>query len=566
MYQRTEIRQRNANTNVGENEVVRRMKEKKQTTRVCKKCNREVLRSELEKNGDVCPYCGSYLRVHAYKRISRLADKNSFIEWDGNIRITVDKENVSYRNKLESSQNKHGLREAVVTGTIKIAGIETAIGVMDTRFLMASMGHVVGEKITKLFERATKKKVPVILFCCSGGARMQEGIISLMQMEKTAAAVNRHDEAGLLYVSVLTNPTMGGVTASFAMLADIILAEKEAMVGFAGSRVIEQNTDEKEEVNFQTAEFQLEHGFVDGIVTRQNTRKQLEEILQMHVKCKKCFKDIYKNKSKDASNIATELNSWERVKIARNYKRPISSDYIAKVFEDFIELKGDRVGNDDHTIIAGLAKFNGFPVTVVGQQKGKKTLEEAIYYNWGMASPSGYRKALRLMKQAEKFGRPIVCFVDTIGAACGKDAEENGQSIAIAQMLKEMSVLQVPVLSVIIGEGSSGGALAMGVGDEVWMLENAVYSILTPEGYASIIWRDNERAKDAAEVMSMDAESLYEMQVIDKIIYEGAPATVDDMDEVSENLKREISRFLAQYSGKKGKKLVNERYNRFRKF
>ena len=215
-----------------------------------------------------------------------------------------------------------------------------------------------------------------------------------------------------------------------------------------------------------------------------------------------------------------DVSPWQKVKIARSKDRPTSMDYIDRIFEEFEELHGDRTMGDDPAIIGGIASLNGYPVTVIGQQKGKKSLEEAKYRNWGMASPNGYRKALRLMKQAEKFKRPIVCFVDTIGAACGKEAEEQGQGVVIAQLLKDMSTLEVPILSIIISEGGSGGALALSVGNEVWMLENAVYSILTPEGYASILWNTNERADEAAELMKLTAADLFELGVVEKIFEE----------------------------------------------
>lgn len=194
--------------------------------RICNACKQEIQRDMLDRNHSICPRCGYYMRMHARKRILSLADKKSFREWDANMELSNPLNDSEYAQKSVETSAKHKLNDAIITGEMNIDGSQVAIGVMDTRYMMASMGYVVGEKVTRLFEKATKKKLPVIMFCCSGGARMQEGIISLMQMEKTAAAVRLHSESGLLYISVLTNPTMGGVTASFAMLADVILAEK----------------------------------------------------------------------------------------------------------------------------------------------------------------------------------------------------------------------------------------------------------------------------------------------------------------------------------------------------
>lgn len=322
---------------------------------------------------------------------------------------------------------------------------------------------------------------------------MQEGITSLMQKEKTSAAVLKHDEAGLLFISVLTNLTMGGVTASFAMLAVIVLAKKGAMIGFAGARVIEQNIGVRLPEGFQTAEFQLEHGFVDEVISHTE-RGYLSKIIKLHSKNSRNLRgsSITKVSNPVKSNIL-EQGAWESVLKARSIKRPTSHDYINEIFDDFTEFHGNKALSDDKAVVAGIASIYGKTVTVIGLQKGKKSLDESLYRNWGMASQGGYRKALRLMKQAEKFRRPIICFVDTIGADCGLEAEEQGQGYAIADILRTVPDIKVPNLSIVHGEEGSGGALVLGVANEVWMLENAVYSILTPEGYMSICGKTMEK-------------------------------------------------------------------------
>ncbi len=537
--------------------------------RECKVCKEKIERSILDKNYSICPKCGNYLRYHAHKRIMNLADEKSYKEWKWRENFSNPLNDQMYKDIVEKAKVKHNLDDAVICGEMKINGIKVLLGVMDSRFMMASMGHIVGERIATLFEVATKRKLPVILFCCSGGARMQEGIISLMQMEKTSASVKKHNEAGLLYISILTNPTMGGVTASFAMQADIIFAEKGAMIGFAGPRVIEQNTGQKLPAGFQTADFQKQHGFVDAVVRREDERNLLSYFLKIHQKNKtKILKIKHQKEDYKFEHFEKKIDhkSWKKVKIARHNDRPTSIEYIKWLFPDFFELYGDRVEDDDHAVVAGVATFEECPVTVIGHQKGKSSYQEAIFRNWGMPSPSGYRKALRLAKQAEKFGRPIIFFVDTIGAACGKEAEEKGQGVAIANFLYEMSSLKVPVLSIIIGEGGSGGALAFAVGNKVLMLENSVYSILTPEGYASILWKDCNRAPEAAEQMGLTAEELYKLRVVDEVILEEEPVTRDNMQKVCQKLENNISSFLSIYLRKSRKVLVNERYQRFRKY
>lgn len=393
---------------------------------------------------------------------------------------------------------------------------------------------------------------------------MQEGITSLMQMAKTSAALKRHSDAGLLYVPVLTDPTTGGVTASFAMLGDLILAEPNALIGFAGPRVIEQTIRQKLPNGFQRSEFLLEHGFIDGIVKREEMKTVLGQIIAWHQNSS-AVSQIKQNKMSGASE-STEKQSlapWERVLLSRRNDRPVGSHYIQALFTDFIEFHGDRSCADDPAVIGGIAWFHGQPVTVIAQAKGTNT-KENVQRNFGMPSPEGYRKALRLMKQAEKFRRPVICFVDTPGAFCGVEAEERGQGEAIARNLFEMSSLNTPILSVVIGEGGSGGALAMAVADEVWMLENSVYSVLSPEGFASILWKDSSKAKEASAVMKLTADDLQKKGIVEKVIAEPADYTEKNQETVMKQLEAGIREFLETYSSLSKEDLLDRRYDRFR--
>lgn len=259
------------------------------------------------------------------------------------------------------------------------------------------------------------------------------------------------------------------------------------------------------------------------------------------------------------------LEPWDRVQLARKATRPTALDYIEDIFDDFMELHGDRLYGDDGAIVGGIAILDGRAVTVIGEQKGRNT-KENIYRNFGMPNPEGYRKALRLMKQAEKFHRPIVCFVDTPGAYCGLGAEERGQGEAIARNLMEMSDLSVPILSIVIGEGGSGGALALAVGNEVWMLENSIYSILSPEGFASILWKDGKKAKDAAEIMKITAEDLKHMNIIEKVIKEPIGGIEEEKEQVMETIKKEIVLFLEKMDTLTVEEIKNQRYEKFRKY
>lgn len=542
----------------------------------CTNCQTILFHEDVIANKQCCPNCDYHFSLSAWERLNMVVDKDSFIEWDKEVIDCNVLHFPDYEKKLKANKNKTGLNEAVVTGIARIRGLRSVICVMDNQFLMGSMGQVLGEKITRAVEKATNKRLPIIIFTTSGGARMQEGIVSLMQMAKVSGALKKHSNAGLLYVTVLTHPTTGGVTASFAMLGDIILAEPGALIGFAGPRVIEQTIKQKLPDGFQRSEFLVEKGFVDRIVPRKKMRSALSRILRLHYKGtgtsdnKETLDTVTLFSEQDNGSIEKksesnkEYSAWDCVIKAREADRPIATDYISRCFTHFIELHGDRLYGDDPAIVGGIALFNNIPVTVIGQQKGRNT-KENIYRNFGMPNPEGYRKALRLMQQAQKFNRPIICLVDTPGAFCGIGAEERGQGEAIAKNLSEMMDLKVPILTVIIGEGGSGGALAMAVANEVWMLENSIYSILSPEGFASILWKDAKRAKEASEIMKITAQELYHLGVIESVINEPEEGIASDFEQVIQDIKVKLSRFLMTYKLMEGEELSEHRFQKYRK-
>ena len=258
-----------------------------------------------------------------------------------------------------------------------------------------------------------------------------------------------------------------------------------------------------------------------------------------------------------------ELTAWQKVEIARNPKRKTSIEYIEQIFDEFIELHGDRNFKDDQAIICGLGRIGNQSYTIIAEQKGRTT-KENVLRNFGMPNPESYRKAIRFMKQAEKFNRPVITFIDTKGAYPGLGAEERGQGEAIAKSMFEMAKLKVPVISIVIGEGSSGGALAIGVSNKIYMLENAIYSILSPEGYSSILWKDSSRYKEAAEKMKLTANDLYEMKVIDTIIPEPIEMQISDFDKVAKTIKNEIKKDVEKMQKQTKDAIVEQRYQKFR--
>ena len=392
--------------------------------------------------------------AHVGLKLRRLMDPESFTELWQDLETQDPLHFPGYREKLTDNQQRTGARDALMCVKGTIGSFPVVCCELSASFLMGSMGSVVGEKIARAAKTADQDKCPLIIISASGGARMQEGMYALFQMEKTAASIRRFQKHGGLFISILTDPTMGGVSASFASLGDVILAEPDALIGFAGPRVIAQTIHQKLPKGFQKAQFQLNHGFVDRIAEPEKMRDEVLQLLRFHAKEEKEQASgqpkMVKTTGCGASH-SRRLSAYERVRLVRSEDRPKITDYIAALFTDFTELCGDRCGTEDPAILCGLAFFGSQPVTVIGHRKGKN-LRDSLRYNFGMPGPGGYRKALRMMREAEKFGRPVITFIDTPGAYPGKEAEENGISSAIAENLAAMAELCVPILSIVTGQ------------------------------------------------------------------------------------------------------------------
>lgn len=553
----------------------------------CPECGGVMFKDDFDSGHSVCTFCNHHFRITAWERIELVTDPDSFVELDDGLRTLNPLEHEGYSAKIKSLQAKTGLDEAVVTGTASICGQPVAIGVMDSRFMMGSMGSVVGEKIARCFEYATEARLPVVFFTTSGGARMQEGILSLIQMTKTAAAVGRHSKAGLLYITVLTDPTTGGVTASFASLGDILIAEPGTLIGFAGRRVIEGTISQKLPEDFQRAEFLMEHGFLDLIVSRTAMRDVLGELLLVHAHSvgrrqpemidaatqlvsghwtmglTAAERESIEAQMTDADRRTAERKGSECLALIRAKDRPNIVRYLSLIFDAAIELHGDRLFSDDQAIWGGLAILNGKPVTVLGHHKGMD-LRENNQTNFAMAHPEGYRKARRLMRQAVKFNRPVICLIDTPGAFCGVGAEERGVGEAIARCLMEGMDDPVPVVSVVVGEGGSGGALALAVCDRLGMLENALFSVISPRGFASLLWKNPARELEAADVAKITAADLCALGICDEMIPEPGAGAHETPEKTALCIKAFIEDSLADLDHLDGRRLTELRYQKFR--
>ncbi len=427
----------------------------------CPSCDLEHPPEALEQRLYVCAGCGRYLAMPSPARIRMLADPGTFRELDRGL-ISVDPlqfiDRKPYRERLIEARRQTGLREAVTTGLCRVGGRPVVLVVFDFEFLGGTMGSVVGEKVANAFEHATRRRLPLVSVAASGGARMQEGMLSLMQMAKVAAAAARHSSAGLPFLSILTDPTFGGVTASFASLGDVLIAEPGAQIGFVGPRVIEQTTGAPLPPDSHRAETLFRAGAVDLIVPREQLRGVVAYLTGRLAPAPTARP---RPRRMPPGLVTGGLAAWEEVRLARHIGRPTTRDYIAGMTAGFVELHGDRQGGDDPAIVAGLAELDGQTVMIIGHERGA-TPEAQAAHRRGMAGPGGYRKALRLMQLAAKFRIPVVTLIDTPGADPSYESEQRGIAQALAHNLAAMAVLPTPIVAVIIGEGGSGGALALG--------------------------------------------------------------------------------------------------------
>ncbi|MFF5180847.1 acetyl-CoA carboxylase carboxyltransferase subunit alpha [Micromonospora sp. NPDC000316] len=561
----------------------------------CAGCASLLYRKRLRRNLDVCPECGQHARLGAPERLRQLVDPGSLCLLP-DLASEVDPidfvDVLPYPHRLTAARAGTGLAEAVVCGTATIGGHPAALAVMDFRFLGGSLGCAVGELITRTAERALEDRIPLVLVTASGGARMQEGALSLMQMATVSQAIAGLREAGLLTVSVLTDPTYGGVAASFATNTDLVLAESGARMGFAGPRVIRQVTGRALPEGFQTADFLLRHGQVDMVVQRRSLRGRLSALLAAAAPRGRPARppvprqepasrrerlagggpavDAAPSRSTAGDPVhggpqPALRDAWDTVRIARHPGRPTTLDYLESVFDGFVELHGDRLGGDCPAVVGGVARLADRHVMVIGHQKGHTTAE-LVARNFGMASPAGHRKALRLMRLAARLGLPVVTLVDTPGADPGVTAEEHGQAAAIAENILTLTVLPTPVLAVITGEGGSGGALALAVADRVLMLQHAVYSVISPEGCAAILWPDRPAAPQAARALRLTAPELCRLGVVDEIVPEPATAAHDDPGETAHRLRAALLANLLPLLDVPPAILVRQRRQRFRRF
>ena len=523
---------------------------------ICLVCDQSMAFSDLYATLRVCPICRFHYSLTARERIESLADPESFREINRSI-SSLDplsfSSRGSYKQLIFRDQRRTGLTEAVVTGRCSISGSPVMLIALDFGFMGGTMGCVVGEKVALALEQATKRNLPVIAVITSGGARFQEGMLSLMQMAKTSIAAVQLAKKGLPFIVVLANPTTGQTYASFASLADIIVAEPEAIVGFSSVRDLQEAEAKPLPRGSQTAEAHLRNGLIDGIVDRTKLRSLLAIILDL---LGQQYRLTSPDKGRNRTLEPQKTDAWDYVQLARHEDRPTSSEYIASMFSNFIEIHGDRRGEEDASVVCGLGQIGGLTTMVVGQER-----------SWASArgvSPAGFRKAQRAFEMAGKFGLPVITLIDSVGPDVSLEAEERGLGRSIAKTIADLSGINSPTIAVVIGEGGSEAALAFGVADRVLMMENAIYSTISPEEAAELIYQDEARAEEVAASLKLTAHDCRAYGIVDLLVQEPPGGAHTDHDEAARQLRRVLLQELADLLSKSNRSLLRDRYKKFR--
>ena len=528
----------------------------------CLLCEEPVGESPAYLSYRVCPFCRFHYTLTARERIDLLADKSTFKEshkYLSSVAPLSFSRRGRYRKMLAQDQNRTGLTEAAVTGSCRIDGIETMLVVLDFGFMGGSMGSVVGEKVAMVLEAAARRSLPVVALVSGGGARVQEGVISLMQMAKTVAAANRLREEGAPFIVVLANPSTGQAYASFANLADVILAEPGSLIGLSPLRALKEASKRPLPLDAHTAEAHLGHGLLDNVVDREALQSRLAVLLQI-LTAQKQGKGNHKELLKTEMEAPPQAEVWEAVTVARHAERPLAMAYIRSMLDPFVELRGDRLNSDDRSIVGGVGFLRGDPVVIIGQQR--RPLVEGDRHH---VYPDGLRKAQRLIGLASRFKLPLVTLVDTQGADPGLEAEEQGIGNAIATTLSLMADAPVPIVSVIIGEGGSEGALALGLSDRILMQQFAIYSPISLGHHLGGPFPDHMLDREAAEALMLTAQDCLELGITDQIVAEPEGGSHTNPWEAANLVQLAVAKQVAELSKLSQSKLLKRRYQKFRR-
>lgn len=526
---------------------------------LCLSCGSVLETNRMFQRFRVCEDCGFHFHVTARERVALLLDQGSFHEDDRGV-TSIDPLSFpgrsSYRQRVIDAQRRTGLAESALTGTGLIAGREVVVAVLEFAFLGGSIGVVAGERIARAFEKATARKAPIITVSSTSGTRMQEGLLALMQLPRIAVAVNKHAAEGLAHIPILTDPTTGSAYTSFTNQADILIAEPNALVGYAALRVLQETEGQELPAGAHTSESHLEHGLVDVIVPRYELRDTVASLLDL------LLHDFALTPTRKSKSTAPEHGSyaaWEQVQLSRHEGRPSARDFIRMMVSSFFELRGDRRGTDDPSVVAGIGSLGGEAVMLIGQVRAA-----ADDPHGGWIRAGGFGKASRAMRLAGKFGLPVVTLVDTEGAYPGLSEEDSGLGPRVALCLADMLNVPTPTIAVITGEGSSEAAIAMAAADRVLMLDNAVYAVVRPEDAAAILYGEPGRVPEVAERLRLTSHDCLRLGIIDATVQEPGEGAHTNPREAASILQRAIIRQLVALQRERPKRRLENRYARYR--
>jgi acetyl-CoA carboxylase carboxyl transferase subunit beta len=526
----------------------------------CLSCNADLTGSRAYERYRVCHSCGHHFVLGARERVAMLLDHGSFREADRGVTnidpISFSTSRQSYRQRVIGAQRRTGLAEAALTGTGMLFGREMVVAALDFSFLGGSIGVVAGERLARAFEKAVSRRAPMISVCSTSGTRMQEGILALLQVPRVATAALKLADAGLPHVAILTDPTTGSAYSAFVGLADYVIAEPNALVGYAAMRVLAEESGHDLPQAAHTAEEHLAHGLIDAIVPRANLRESVAALMDI------LLSDYHLTgpaRAREPRGPHTPHAAMEQVNLSRHAGRPTSADLARRMASALVQIKGDRSGRDDPAVFAAFASLSGEPVTIVAHDRPHEPGQPTPFM-----TAAGFRKAARAIRLAGKFGLPVVTLIDTPGAHPGIDEEDAGLGAAIAQCLTAMLHAPVPTVAAITGEGSSEAAVALACADRVLMLDNAVYEVVRPEHAARALAEDPAQTGAVAERLRMTSHDCLRLHIADGTVAEPGEGAHTDHQEAAVLLRRAVVRELTRLEDLRPRTRLVRRYERYR--
>ncbi len=520
----------------------------------CLACEADLSDSHSYESLRVCDRCGHHFHLDAYQRVATILDPDSFHETDRSV-TAIDpiqfRGPQSYRQRVLQAQRRTGLAEAVLTGTGTLYGREVVVAALDFSFLGGSIGVASGERLARAFERAARRNLAVVTVLSTSGVRMREGLLALMQLPRLAVAHQKLVENGLPHLALLSDPATGSAFAGLANLADFIIAEPGAFIGYSALRVIRDRDGAELPEDAHTSESHLRHGLIDAIVPRSDIRPSLGLLIDLLMSN---YELRLVGRPEREPREYADLPAWQQVQLSRHENRPTAPDFIQRMTTTFVELHGDRSGEDDPAITAGIGLLGGEAVMLIGQNRAGD----------GTIGPAGFHKARRAIRLAGKFRLPFITLLDSTGARPDLAAEEAGLGDAIVRCMRDMLRTPSPSLAVITGEAASEAAVAMGVADRVLMLQNAVYEVISPEDAALRLYGQVSQAEDAAESLRLTSHDCFRLGIVDTVVPEPSEGAHTSLEEAALLLRRSIVRSLTDIQRERPRRRLNRRQERYR--